>query len=72
MNRPSPGTTDPALDPRQGDLLELLQDWTAVPPRSQEVRRCGEGESGAPRGREMRGRAGIGTMGGTQLADGGQ
>ena len=72
MNRPVPGTTDPAHDPRQGDLLELLEDWTAAPPRSREVRRRGEGESGSRRGRGMRGGAGVDTMGATQRADGGQ
>lgn len=72
MNRPGPGTTDPAKDPRQGDLLELLEDWTAAPPRSQEVRQRGEGESGSSRGREMRGGAGVGTMAAIQRVEGGQ
>lgn len=72
MNRPGPGTTDPARDPLQGDLLELLEDWTAAPLRSQEVRRRGEGENGSPRGRGMRRAAGVDTMGATQRAEGGQ
>ena len=72
MNRPVPGATNPALDPRQGDLLKLLEDWTATPPRSREVRRRGEGESGSPRGRGMRVGVGVGRMGATQRGDGGQ
>ena len=72
MNRPVPGTTDPAHDPRQGDLLELLEDWTATLPRSRDVRRRGEGESGPSRAREMRGGAGVGTMAAIQRVEGGQ
>lgn len=72
MNRPSPGTADPTPDPRQGDLLELLEGCPAAPLQSRKVRRSGEGENGLPSGRGMRGNAGVGTMGAKQRGDGGQ